>query len=185
MPYMLHKGDDKMSRIKPVEYIDAGDAIKEQFEDQIAKHGRITNMKKTLLHSLPAFHALMEWYTLRDSVRNFLEDKSVNYFCHAISSQNSCLICSTFFRKIMIDEGINPDNPELSEKEQALVDYGRLCVIDASQVSDVLFRTLSKYFNEEQLVLLTAFAGLMIATNLINNALQVDLDEYLESYTRR
>ena len=31
---------------------------------------------------------------------------------------------------------------------------------------------------------LTAFGGLMVATNLFNNALKVDLDEYLHPYRR-
>jgi hypothetical protein len=34
----------------------------------------------------------------------------------------------------------------------------------------------------EQVVALTAFGGLMVATNLFNNALQIDLDEYLVPY---
>lgn len=174
-----------MPRIKPIEYSDASNSAKEQFDQQIKKNGRITNMKKTLLHSLPAFHALMEWYPLRDSVHEFIGDKGVNYFCHAISSQNNCLICSTFFRKILKDAGEDPDNPVLSEKEQLLVDFGQRCVTDATKIDDLLFSKLRKFFNDEQIVLLTAFAGLMIATNLINNALQVDLDEYLESYMRR
>jgi hypothetical protein len=174
-----------MARIKPVEYDNASKAVKAEFDDQIKKHGRITNMKKTLLHSLPAFHALMEWYPLRDTVKEFIGEKGVNYFCHAISSKNSCLICSTFFRKILIDAGENPDNPMLAEKEQVLVDFGQRCVTDATLIDDELYSRLQKYFNDDQIVLLTAFAGLMIATNLINNALQVDLDEYLESYTRR
>jgi hypothetical protein len=174
-----------MARIIPVEYSGASDAAKEQFDDQIKKHGRITNMKRTLLHSLPAFHALMEWYTLRDSVREFIGDKGVNYFCHAISTQNSCLVCSTFFRKILIDGGEDPDNLVLTEKEQLLVDFGQRCVTDASGIDEQLFAKLRSYFNDEQIVLLTSFAGLMIATNLINNALQVELDEYLDSYARR
>jgi hypothetical protein len=29
---------------------------------------------------------------------------------------------------------------------------------------------------------LTAFGGLMVATNLFNNALRVDLDDYLQPY---
>ena len=174
-----------MPRIKPLEYSDANDTAKAQFDDQFRKHGRITNMKKTLLHSLPAFHALMEWYPLRDAVREFIGDKAVNYFCHAISTENHCLICSTFFRKILADAGENPDDLQFSEKEQLLIDFGKYCVNDVSQIDDELFGKLRQFFNEEQIVLLTAFAGLMIATNLINNALQVDLDEYLESYTRR
>ncbi len=40
-------------------------------------------------------------------------------------------------------------------------------------------------FDEKQIVVLTAFAGLMIATNLINSALNVDLDDYLTSYKER
>lgn len=174
-----------MARIQPVEYSEASIAAKEQFDDQIGKHGRITNMKRTLLHSIPAFHALMEWYPLRDSVSEFIGDDGVNYFCHAISSQNSCLICSTFFRKIIIDSGKDPDKLELTEKEELLIKFGRHCVKDAEEIDDELFNNLRKYFNDEQIVLLTAFAGLMIATNLINNVLKVDLDEYLESYTRR
>jgi hypothetical protein len=31
-------------------------------------------------------------------------------------------------------------------------------------------------------VALTAFGGLMVATNLFNNALRVDLDDYLQPY---
>ncbi len=174
-----------MARIQPVEYEKASDAVKKQFDDQIAKHGRVTNMKKTLLHSLPAFHALMEWYPLRDCLLEFMDEKSFNYFSHAISAQNNCLVCSTFFRKILIDNGENPDHPVFSEKEQILMDFGRCCVTDALKIDDAMFQKLRKFFNDEQIVLLTAFAGLMIATNLINNALDVDLDQYLESYARR
>lgn len=174
-----------MSRIKPVEYIEASQSAKEAHDDHLANHGRITNMKRTLLHSVPAFKALMEWYPLRDAVRGFLDDKSVNYFCHAISVQNNCLVCSTFFRKLLIDHGESPENLKFSEREQLLVDFGRCCATDPFKIDDSMFQHLRKYFNDEQIVLLTSFAGLMIATNLINNALQVDLDDYLTSYTRR
>lgn len=174
-----------MARIMPVEYGNASEAAQEQFEDQIARHGRITNMKKTLLHSIPAFHALMEWYSLRDCVLGFIEERGVNLFCHAISAENNCLVCSTFFRKILADNGDDPDKPVLTDKEQLLVDYGQHCVTDRNGVADELFTRLHTFFTDEQIILLTAFAGLMIATNLINNVLEVDLDEYLESYARR
>ena len=35
-----------------------------------------------------------------------------------------------------------------------------------------------------QIVALTAFGALMVATNVFNNALAVPLDEYLEPYRR-
>ena len=43
---------------------------------------------------------------------------------------------------------------------------------------------MKKHWSEEQIVAITAFATIMIATNLINKVLQVELDEYLRPYTR-
>jgi len=174
-----------MAFIEPVRYEEASAPVREQFNDQISRNGRITNMKKTLLHSLPAFHALMEWYPLRDEVQTFIGERGVNVFCHAISTENECLVCSTFFRKILIDVGEDPDHLVLNEQEALLAEFGKSCVNKPVDVSAELFARLKRHFTDEQIVLLTSFAALMIATNLINTALHVDLDPYLESYARR
>lgn len=174
-----------MARINPVEYENANAEAKKEFEDQIQKNGRITNMKRTLLHSLPAFRALMEWYPLRDELLTFIGEREFNLFSHAISAENHCLVCSTFFRKILVDSGDSPDDPKISEKEQVLIDFGRQCVVDPNGVDDTLYGRLISLFTDAQIVALTAFAGLMIATNLINSALKVELDEYLINYAKR
>ena len=142
-------------------------------------------MKKTLLHSMPAYHALMQWYVLRDEALLFLSEKELYIFAHSISAENDCLICSTFFRRILIEAGDDPDYLNLNEKEKVLIDFGRQCVNEPNGVGDTLFENLNSFFNVSQIVLLTAFAGLMIATNLVNNALKIDLDEYLINYTKR
>jgi alkylhydroperoxidase family enzyme len=174
-----------MARIVPVEFENADALVKKEFEDQIKKNGRVTNMKRTLLHSLPSFHALMEWYPLRDELLKFIGEREFDIFAYAISRENQCLLCSTFFRKVLIDSGDNPDALNLSEKEKALIDFGGLCVNGANNIDDALFNRLKSFFSDAQIVALTAFAGLMIATNLVNSALRVDLDEYLVSYTKR
>jgi alkylhydroperoxidase family enzyme len=51
-------------------------------------------------------------------------------------------------------------------------------------VPDDLFTRLRLWLSEEQLVALTAFGGMMIATNIFNNALQVDLDDYLQPFRK-
>jgi hypothetical protein len=43
---------------------------------------------------------------------------------------------------------------------------------------------LSALFTDEQVVTLTAFGAMMVATNVVNNALEVDLDEYLTDYRK-
>ena len=58
-------------------------------------------MKLTLLHSVPAYHALMEWVPLEKTLEAFLGERAVNFFCYAISEENDCLLCSAFFRKIL------------------------------------------------------------------------------------
>jgi hypothetical protein len=174
-----------MSRISIPNYEDLSSDAKKEYDGQIKKHGRITNMKKTLLHSVPAFRVLMEWYPLRDEAVKIVGEFPLNVFAYSISYGNDCLICSTFFRKILKDNGQDPDNLNLDDDSKLLMEYGNACIKKPVLVSDDLFRRMRLRFNEEQIVLLTAFAGMMIATNLINNALNVELDDYLTTYTKK
>ncbi len=173
-----------MPRIRPVEYAEATPAMRAAHDEAVREHGRITNMKRTLLHSPPAFHALMEWYTLRDTVQPFLGERLVSLFSLAISSENDCLVCSTFFRQIIIDSGEDPDRFELDDREEAVVELGRHLAKPFARVPDELFARLASTFTDEQIVALTAFGALMVATNVFNNALDIDLDGFLEPYRK-
>lgn len=174
-----------MAFISQVNYEAAPKEVKEQFDYQIKHNGKITNMKKTLLHSMPAYRALMEWYTLRDEVEPLLGNRGVNFFCYAISTENDCLICSTFFAQILDELNIDFESFAFTEQEIAAIDYGRALVSSPHDISDEIFQRLKQFFNEEQIVLITAFGSIMIATNLINTALKVDLDEELIPYSKR
>jgi alkylhydroperoxidase family enzyme len=136
-------------------------------------------MKRTLAHAPEALHALMQWYPLREAVSPFLGERLTTLFAHAVSTQTDCLICSTFFRRLLIEAGEQPDSLKLDDREKVVVDFGRQLARDANGVGDDLYARLAAYFNPAQIVALTAFGGLMIATNIFNNALRVDLDEYL------
>ena len=173
-----------MPRIRPVEYAEATPAARAAHDEVVREHGRITNMKRTLLHSLPAFRALMEWYPLRDTVQPFLGERLTNLFAHAISSDTDCLVCSTFFRRILLDSGENPDEFALDEREEVVVEFGRQLAKPFARVPDGLFARLAALFTDEQIVALTAFGALMVATNVVNNALDVELDGYLEPYQK-
>ena len=173
-----------MARIRPVEYAETTPVVRAAHDDVVREHGRITNMKRTLLHSLPAFQALMEWYTLRDTVQPFLGERLTNLFAHAISTQNDCLVCSTYFRRILVEWGENPERFELGELEELVVEFGQKLAKPFARVPNGLFARLAAAFTDEQIVALTAFGALMVATNVFNNALDVDLDGYLEPYRK-
>ncbi len=170
-----------MARIPPLEYEDAPTDARAA-HDEHQHVGRITNMKRTLLRSVPAFHALMEWYPLRDTVRPFLGERLTHLFAHAVSAEADCLICSTFFRRLLIESGEDPDALVLSDTDRTVVAFGRQLGRDAHGVSNELYAALARLYSPEQIVALTAFGAIMLATNVFNNALRVDLDGYLEPY---
>ncbi len=173
-----------MARIVPLPESEAPAPARAILEQQRAAHGRVTNMKRTLAHSPAALRALMTWYDLHAEVQSFLGPRMAMLFTHAISTQTDCLICSTFFRRWLIEANEDPDALKLGPREEAVVALGRQLARDANGVSDALFGTLRQFLTDAQLVTLTAFGGLMIATNVFNNALRVDLDEYLQPYRK-
>lgn len=173
-----------MSYLPMTEYETASPEVRAEYDDQIAKHGRITNMKRTLLHNVPAFKAYMEWYTLYDEIQPFLGDRALQLFSYAISEGNDCLICSTFFRQILIDAGDDPDHPVLSDTEQLLFDFGRQICKDPHHISPEIYDKLKEKFSDEQIVLLISFAGIMYATNLFNTVAKVPLDSILYDYRK-
>lgn len=172
-----------MLRIAPL-YYEAMPPDARAAHDRHLHTARITNMKRTLLHSVPAFDALMTWYDLRDAVKPFLGDRLTTLFAHAVSSETECLICSTFFRRILIDSGEDPDALEMDEREAAVVAYGRALAVTPHRAPDAVYGRVSAFFDDGQMVALTAFGALMVATNVINNALGVPLDDYLQPYRR-
>jgi alkylhydroperoxidase family enzyme len=126
----------------------------------------------------------MQWYPLRDEVATFLGERLTTLFAHAVSTETDCLICSTFFRRVLIDQGENPDDLALDPRERAVVDYGLALSRGNAFVSDAVYQEVARQLSAPHLVTLTAFGAMMIATNVFNNALEVDLDEYLHAYRR-
>lgn len=152
---------------------------------QLELHGgRITNMKATLLSHVPSFDAYMQWYTLRDALVPFIGERAVSLFSYAISDENDCLICSVFFRKILIDNGEDPDHPNVTEAEQLLIDFGRAIARTPSAIEPEFYARLESTFNPQLRVLLVAFAGQMVATNLFVTVGKVPLDEVLYDYRK-
>jgi len=174
---------DPMPRIPPAS-APLHPAAHEELERQLAAHGRVTNLKQTLAHSPGALLALMQWYPLRDEVAGFLGERPTTLFAHAVSTGTECLICSTFFRRILIDAGENPDQLRLDEREAAIVAYGAALARDLRWVDDPAYERAATFLTPAQMVALTAFGAMMIATNVVVNALQIDLDEYLGPYRR-
>ena len=171
-----------MQLIPMTDYETASAEVKAEYDDQIQKHGRITNMKRTLLHDVQSFKTYMDWYTLYDELKPTFGDRALTIFSHAISTGNDCLICGTFFRKILIDAGEDPADLTLNETEQLLFDFGRQITKNPHTIDEGIYDKLRAQYTDRQLVQLIAFAGIMVATNLFNTVAKVPLDDVLYSY---
>src|SRR3954471_5469803 len=163
-----------MARIPPVDETSAPPASRSLASEHLASGGRMTNMKWTLAHSPVALDALLQWYPLHDELVPVLGERRVWLFCHAISTQSDCLICSTFFRRLLIDAGEDPETLELDELDELIVDLGRRLADDPHSVDDELHARLAARFSDAQIVTLIAFGAMMVATNVFNDALGVE-----------
>ncbi len=148
----------------------------------VASGARMTNMKNTLAHDRRAFDALMTWYPLFEAITEFLGRRRAELLSHAISVAKDCLICSTYFRRHLIERGEDPDNVVLDEEDELMVEFGQQFADDPHRIADELYSKLANRYDERQIVLLMAFSALMVATNYFNDALQVPLDAVLEQY---
>jgi hypothetical protein len=168
--------------ISQIDYATADAAIKAAHDEEVRLRGRMTNMKRTLLHSIPANRIYAEWFTLRDELRPALSDREVWLFCHAIAVQQNGLVPRMFFRRAMIENGISPEAPNATPGEQLLIDFGVAIATDSNAVPDAIWDALKARYDERTLVNLVAFAGIMVATIIFTNVVAVELDAELERY---
>src|SRR5688572_29934685 len=99
-----------MARISPIQNRELQPSVQMAFERHVKEYNtRITNMKATLGHSLIAFEVYMQWYPLYEEVEKILGKRLAYLYAYSISSSSECMLCSTFFRKIIIDAGEKPD----------------------------------------------------------------------------
>jgi len=171
-----------MARIAPLSEGSASPESQSLAAAHAAAGGRMTNMKWTLAHSPVALDALLQWYPLFDALVPVVGERRMWILSHAISTQAECLICSTFFRRLLIDNGEDPGALELDDFDELIAEFGRRLASDPHSVDDALHARLAERLSDSEIVTLTAFGALMIATNVFNDALGVDLDGYLHTY---
>ncbi|MFK4344407.1 MULTISPECIES: carboxymuconolactone decarboxylase family protein [unclassified Paenibacillus] len=166
-----------MSIVPLLQVEDMSPEAKDFYEER-SKNGRITNMVKTLLYSMPSFRA-MEFYPVRNELQKIIGSRAIYFYCYAISTENDCLVCSTYHAKLLRDLNLTFEQFEFTEIEKILIDYGRGLVNNPNHIEDRIYEDLKRHFSNEEIVLITTVGCKMIASNIFNEAMKVDLDEYL------
>ena len=174
-----------MAMIPPIDYASASQDIRAEHDRELGLRGRMTSMKRILLHSPAAHRIYAEWFTLRDLLKPTLDDRTIWLLSLAISQGCRAEIPVTFFRRALIDNGLEPEAIEPSADEALLIAFGKAVAADANAVPDDIWAALKARYDDTLLVNLVAFAGIMVATCVFTNAVRVDLDPELEGYRKR
>lgn len=164
-----------MPRISLINLETASEEVKKVVADHVADGYRITNEKLTLLHHVPSFNALeLESYKLDRELQKIVGKRAADFYEYAISLQNDCLVCSTYFTKLLKKNGIDDFNAfNFTDEERLLIAYARAIADDPKNVPDELFEQLKARYTEEEIVVITTMGVFMIANNYFNDILQV------------
>ncbi len=183
-----------MGRISQIDPETASPAVKAAIWKHIAEGRRITNEKRTLLHNVNAFNAVeVASYALDDDLQKLIGKLDGDLFEYAVSVSNECLVCTTYFSRLLREEhGIDPNNFQLTHRQELLMNFGRKAGHTPKDITDEEFFELKQEFldhggkdgepvdeekAEEIMVVLTAMAVMMVANNYVNDILKVD-NEY-------
>lgn len=169
-------------RIPQLPYELADAEGKAAHDAELRLRGRMTNMKRTLLHSPVALRVYGEWFALRDELRPVLGDRAIWIFCHAISTASNSPIGINFMRRALIQGGDDPDALVRDPDETLLTAFGTALGRDPKTVPEATWQALVARYSDRTLVDLVAFAGQMVATNLFTDAVGTELDAELLPY---
>jgi len=140
----------------------------------LASHpGPLSNLDRVLLGSASVFTSYTSWFALRDELIPFLGERAVNLFCFAISDGYAAPYPTTFFRRELELNGDDPLDPQVTEAERLLIDWGRALGAGAASAPAGLRDAVEQTFQPKLRLLLTAFAGLMVAVCVVTVVGQV------------
>jgi len=166
MVFLARPSDDELTP-------DAAQAA-QQF---LASHpGPLSNLDRTLLGSAAVFRSYTAWFELRDELIPFVGERAVNLFCFAISDGYPAPYPATFFRRELELTGDDPLDPQVTEAERLLIDWGRGLGAGAASIPADLADRIEQTFQPKLRLLLTAFAGLMVAVCVVTVVGQVPSD---------
>ena len=133
-------------------------------------------IRNHLLHNAEAFKAIEDSsYSLDRELQRLIGKRAGDFFEYAISEENDCLVCSTYFRKLLKDNGIDFDNFQFTKKEELLISFGRALAKDPKNIPDEIYTELKEEFTEEEIVVITAMGVLMVANNYFNDILKIEV----------
>ena len=136
----------------------------------------LSNLQATLIGHVPSFVAYQQFTILRDELAPYIGERALALFSLAISEAAGDAGGTAHYRGLLIAGGTDVDNPQVTEAEQLLIDWGRLIATAPQQIPDAVYSRLQLAFNPKLRIMLVAYAGQLVATNLVNAIGRIPVD---------
>ena len=164
-----------MARINEIDIEKASPEVQQAVKEHIETGHKITNVKRIILNHLPSFKSLeLGQYDLDDDLQRLIGKLDGDIFEYAISVENDCIVCTTYFARLLRNEhGIDPKDFQFTERQLLLIDYARKLAGHPKEIDDELFGRMKAEFTDEQIVAITTMGVMMVAMNYFNEALKI------------
>lgn len=87
------------------------------------------------------------WLALGDELAPFIGERAFLFFAWAVCDASGSRAGSDYFRAALVKSGNDPENPQVTETEQLLMDWGRLAPND--EITDDLRLRFERAFRPQ------------------------------------
>ncbi|MBL7730167.1 MAG: hypothetical protein JNM88_03240 [Chitinophagaceae bacterium] len=172
-----------MARIEPLTLSSVQPSVKVTLDRHMCEWPEgITNTKLTLGRSLQAFEVYIQLYPLYESVEKILGLRLACLYAIALTSASSGPLCVAYFRKKMADSGECSIEHALTDEERITIEFGKAIARHYGNISDRIYNNMAGLFSTQDIIVLIAFAGQLVAMSIFNNVTETEPDAYIRNY---
>jgi hypothetical protein len=125
--------------------------------------GELSALDRALLNNVTVFEAYARWYEVKDELEALVGERAVTLFSLALARAVPAPYPTAFFEQTLRDGGDDPVNPQVTEAEGLLLEWGRAVGADPSRVPADLASRVESTFKPATRAVLAGYAGLMFA----------------------
>lgn len=136
-------------------------AAKNRFQDE--RPGPLGALERALLTNVTVFEAYTRWFEVKDELEALVGERAVTLFSLALSRGAGAPYPTAFFEGELREGGDDPENPQVTEAEGLLLEWGRAVGADPGRVADNLIARVEATFKPSTRAVLAGYAGMMSA----------------------
>lgn len=109
-----------------------------------------------------------------EELASIVGKRAADIYEYAISAANDCIVCTTYFKKLLDSEGIDIHNFEFTKDEELLVEFARALANDPRHIPADLKDRMQARYNDREFVVITSMGIMMLANNYFNDIMEVE-----------